>query len=376
MMIRIEKIDTRNKTQVNQFIQLPFRLYSDCPQWVPPFISDVKIMLNRDKHPFYERSDADFFLAWQDEEVVARLAVMEHKPFNQYHNTKKASFTLFESINDQEVANQLFEAAFEWARARGLNEVVGPKGLCSFDGYGILVKGFEHRQMMTMVSYNYDYYPVLLENLGFEKEVDFVSCYLPTSDFKLPEKVKEVARRVTQRGRFGIMNFSNKSQLKAMAGKIGEAYNKAFVNNWEYYPLSDGEIKYLLDTLLQVINPKLVKLITYKEDMVGFLLAFPDISAALQRQKGRITPWGILDLLGEMKRANWVSLNGAGILPQYHGLGGNALLYAEMQKSILGFGFEHAELTQVAETAVQMRKDLVNVGGQEYKNHRVYHRAI
>ena len=106
------------------------------------------------------------------------------------------------------------------------------------------------------------------------------------------------------------------------------------------------------------------------------MLAFPDISAALQRQNGRITPWGILDMLGEMKRADWVSLNGAGILPQYHGLGGNALLYAEMQKSIIDFGFKHAELTQVAETAIQMRKDLVNVGGQEYKNHRVYHRSI
>ena len=376
MMIRIEKIDTYDKAQVNQFIQLPFRLYADCPQWVPPFISDVKIMLNRDKHPFYQRSEADFFIAIKDGKIAARLAVMEHKPFNAYHNTKKAAFTLFESINDQEVANLLFERAFEWARARGLNEVVGPKGFCSFDGYGILVKGFEHRQMMTMVSYNYDYYPVLLETIGFEKEVDFVSCYLPAENFNLPEKVKEVARRVTQRGRFNVMNFSNKRELKAMAGKIGEAYNKAFVNNWEYYPLSDGEVKYLLDTLLQVINPKLVKLITYKEDMVGFLLAFPDISAALQRQNGRITPWGILDMLGEMKRADWVSLNGAGILPQYHGLGGNALLYAEMQKSIIDFGFKHAELTQVAETAIQMRKDLVNVGGQEYKNHRVYHRSI
>jgi len=375
-MVRIEKIETNDKAQVSQFIQLPFRLYANCPQWVPPFSSDVRMMLNRDKHPFYERSDAEFFIAIKDGEVVARLAVMEHKPFNAYHHTRKAAFTLFECINDQEVADLLFARAFEWARERGLNEIVGPKGLCSFDGYGILVQGFEHRQMMTMVSYNYEYYPVLLENIGFEKEVDFVSCYLPAENFNLPEKVKEVARRVTRRGRFEVLNFSNKRQLKALAGKIGEAYNKAFVNNWEYYPLSDGEIKYLLDTLLQVINPRLVKLITYKEDMVGFLLAFPDISAALQRQKGKITPWGVFDLLGEMKRADWVSLNGAGILPQYHGLGGNALLYAEMQKSILDFRFKHAELTQVAETAVQMRKDLINVGGQEYKNHRVYHRAI
>ena len=375
-MVRIEKINTYDKAQVNEFIQLPFRIYANCPQWVPPFISDVKMMLNRDKHPFFERSEAEFFVAKQDGEVVGRLAVMDHKPFNAYHQTKQASFTLFECINDEEAADSLFARAFEWAHNRGLDKIVGPKGFCSFDGYGILVEGFEHRQMMTMVSYNYDYYPVLLEKAGFEKEVDFLSCYLPTEHFNLPEKVKEVARRVTQRDRFKVLSFSNKRELKAMVGKLGEAYNKAFVNNWEYYPLSDAEIKYLLDTLLQVINPKLVKFITYKDEMVGFLLAFPDVSAALQRQKGRLTPLGVIDLLGELKRTDWVSLNGAGVLPQYHGLGGNALLYAEMQKSITDFGFKHAELTQVAETAVQMRKDLVNVGGQEYKNHRVYRRSI
>lgn len=187
-MITIEKIDTHDKAQVKQFVKFPFDLYANCPQWVPPLISDAKFMLNREKHPFYERSDADFFLAFKDGKVAARLGVMEHKPFNQYHNTKKAAFTLFDCIDDQEVADAIFGRAFEWARDRGLNEILGPKGLCSFDGYGILVEGFEHRQMMTMSSYNYPYYPKLMENLKFEKEVDFVSCYLPRESFNLDRK--------------------------------------------------------------------------------------------------------------------------------------------------------------------------------------------
>ncbi|RPI34790.1 MAG: hypothetical protein EHM70_01760 [Chloroflexota bacterium] len=106
------------------------------------------------------------------------------------------------------------------------------------------------------------------------------------------------------------------------------------------------------------------------------MLAFPDVSPALQRARGHINPLSLLDILFEMRRTKWVSLNGAGILPEFQGKGGNALLYTEMQSTMSEFGFEHADLTQVAETAVQMRKDLVNVGGKAYKNHRVYRLAI
>lgn len=375
-MVQIRVVDTRNKQDVNQFISVPFNLYKNCPQWVPPFISDVKFMLNRDKHPFFERSDGDFLIAMKGNEVVGRLMVMEHKPFNAYHQCTKMSFTLFESIDDQEVANALFEYGFEWGRKRGLNEVVGPKGMCSFDGYGILESGFDQRQMMTMSSYNYPYYPTLMENMGFEKEVDFVSCSLPMDKFILPEKIHEISRRVQERGTLKVKNFKSRRELIDYAPTIGEAYNNTFVNNWEYYPLSPAEVKYLLSQLMSVLDYRLIKIITHEDNMIGFLVAFPDISDALQRQKGRITPWGIVDLLTTMKRTKYVTLNGAGILPDFQGRGGNALLYSEMHKTIHDFGFVHAELTQVAETTKQMRKDLINVGGVEYKNHRVYHRAI
>jgi hypothetical protein len=120
----------------------------------------------------------------------------------------------------------------------------------------------------------------------------------------------------------------------------------------------------------------MLKLIVHQDEIVGFLFAFPDVSAALQRTKGRLFPLGIFDLLLEMNRTNWVALNGAGILPQYQGRGGNALLYSQMEKSLRQFDYEHADLTQVAESAVQMRRDLENLGGKAYKNHRVFIRDL
>ncbi len=375
-MLTVEKIDTNNKKHVTRFMKLQFQFYKDCPQWVPPIQMDVRTMLDRKKHPYYEHSDGDFFIATRDGKDIGRLAIFENKPFNEYHKTKQAHFYFFECEDNQETANALFNSAFEWARARGLNKVVGPKGLAALDGYGMLVEGYELRQMMTMMNYNHPYLVKLVENLGFEKEVDFVSCYLPKDSFKLPDRVHRIAERVIQRGQLRVQRFKDKRELAAWAPRIGQAYNQSFINNWEYYPLSKKEIDFILDSILTVANPAMIKIIVNDQDVVGFLFAFHDISAALQRNKGRLLPFGLIDLLLELKRTKWVSLNGVGILPKYHGWGGNALLYSEMAKTIQEFGFDHAELTQVAETAVEMRSDLENVGGKSYKNHRVFHKFL
>ncbi len=375
-MVTIHKINTSEKSQVRRFVQVPYRLYNNHPQWVPPLYMDAETQLNRDKHPYYEHSDADFFIAQRNGEDVGRIAILENKPFNRYHETRKAQFYLFDCEDDQDAATALFNRAFEWSRERNLDQVIGPKGFGALDGYGLLVEGYEHRQIMTMMNYNYPYYQQLVENTGFEKEVDFVSCYLNADKFRLPERIHRIAQRVIQRGNLGVKRFETKKELREWAPKIGQAYNKAFVNNWEYYPLSDNEIKFILDNILSVADPRLIKVITHGDDAVGFLFGFPDLSAALQKAKGRLLPLGIFHLLIDMRRTNWIALNGAGILPEFHGRGGNALLYSEMENTIRDYKFEHADLTQVSETAVQMRHDLINLGGEPYKNHRVYHKRI
>jgi hypothetical protein len=376
MMLAIEKIDTSVKGQVRRFVHIPFQFYENTPQWVPPILIDVENMLNRKKHPFYEHSDGDFFIATRDGKDVGRLAVLENRNFNKYHGTRKAQFYFFECEDNLETANALFERAFEWAKARQLDTMIGPKGLGPLDGYGLLVMGFEHRQMMTMMNYNHPYLPQLVESLGFEKEVDFVSCYLGAEVFNLPERVHHIAARVQQRGTLNVKRFRNKKELIAWGPRIGKAYNHAFIKNWEYVPLTDREINFVIDNIMTIANPKLIKIIVHGEEVVGFLLGFPDVSAAIQRSKGRLLPFGIFDMLLELRRTKWVALNGTGILSEFQGRGGNALMYSEMEKTVKEFNFEHADLTQVAETAVEMRRDLENVGGKAYKNHRVYRRKI
>ena len=375
-MLTIEKVDTHNASQVNRFVQIPYLFYAGHPQWVPPLLLDARTFLNRQKHPFFEHSDGDFFIAVRDGQDVGRIAALENKRFNQYHDTKVVQFYFFECLEDQEIANALFERVFEWAKGRGLDQVVGPKGLGPLDGYGIQIEGFEHRQMMTMMNYNYPYYRTLVETLGFEKEVDFVSCYLGADSFRLPERIYSIADRVQKRGTLSVKRFRNKRELVEWSARIGQAYNKAFVNNWEYYPLTEREIKFVVDNIMMVADHRLIKVINHGDEVVGFLFGFPDVSAALQRAKGHLLPFGIFDLLLEMRRTKWIALNGAGILPEFQGRGGNALLYSEMEKTMREYHFLHADLTQVAESAVNMRHDLENVGGKAYKNHRVYRKHL
>ncbi|MBL8079415.1 MAG: hypothetical protein JNM55_15730 [Anaerolineales bacterium] len=376
-MVTIEKVDTGNKKQVKRFVEFPYRIYADCPQWVPPLDIDAYNQLNRKKHPFHEHSDVDFFLAIRDGRIVGRIAAIENKPFNLYHKRKTANFYLFECENDLEAATALFNTAFEWAKSRGLDILIGPKGFGPLDGYGLQVRGQEHRQTMTMLNYNHTYYQQLLEAQGFEKEVDFVSCYLPADHFKIPERVEKIAERVMQRGDLQVKRFKNKKELVSWADRIGQAYNKAFINNWEYYPFTKREIDFVVENIMTVADHRLIKIITHGEEVVGFLFAFHDVSAAMQRAKGKLFPFGLPDLLLEMRRTQTVSVNGMGILPEFQGHGGNALLYYAMGKTLLEFRqFVHVEMTQVAETTEQMRADLKNLNGVEYKNNRVYRKHL
>ena len=376
-MLNIERVDTENKKQVRRFVELPFRIYADCLQWVPPLNVDAYNQLNRKKHPFHEHSDVEFFLAVRDGRDVGRIAAIENKPFNQYHHEKTADFYLFECENDLETATALFTSAFEWAKARGLNKMIGPKGMGPLDGYGVLTFGHEHRQTMTMLNYGHAYYQSLVEAQGFVKEVDFVSCYLPADKFEIPERVKRITERVMQRGHLEIKTFKNKKELLRWADRIGIAYNNAFVNNWEYYPLSQREIDFVVENIMTIADHRLIKIITQGEDVVGFLFAFHDISAAMQRAKGNLFPFGLIDILLELRRTNTVSVNGMGILPEFQGHGGNALLYYAMGETLLDFRqFVHVEMTQVAETTEQMRADLKNLNGVEYKNNRVYRKLL
>ncbi len=371
----IFQIDTGNKRDVKRFLNFPFQLYRDVPQWVPPFDTDAKRMLDRNKHPFYRHSTAEFFIAVKADRVVGRLAALDHRPYNDFNHARKAFFYLFEAENDRAISRRLFEAAIEWARARNLTELYGPKGFSALDGMGLLTKGFAHRPALG-IPYNPEYYVDLLQDFGFEKVLDIVSGYLGP-DFVMPEKVMKVAELVQQRRGLHIATYKTRGDLKQLVAPMKNLYNSALSGTTDTFPITDEEANLMAQQIINFDDPRLIKIVMKGDEIVGFLFGYPDPSAAIRRCKGNLFPFGWLDILIELRRTTWINLNGAGLLEKYRGSGGTALLFTEMYKSLRdSHHYLHVDVVQIGAENDKMQREIAGMGINFYKVHRIYRRNI
>lgn len=370
--MQVRKLDTARRRDVRAFIRFPFDLYRDCPQWVPPLLPDMRAALNKRRHPFYQHSVGDFFVAESEGQVVGRITALDNRRYNDYHDSKVAFFYHLDLVEDEQVAQALFDAAFGWARERGLDTIIGPKGLLRGDAHGLLVDGFEHRASVG-VPYNYAYYDRLVQGCGLEKYLDYYSAYL-SRETGLPPRVESIAERVKARRGIQVKVLSNKAELRAAAPLIKRVYEQAFLQVPDYYPITLEEIRAMIDRMAAIADPSLIKIVTKGEEPIGFVIGYPDVAAAIQRIRGRLWPLGWLLVLLEARRTKWVTFNGVGVIPAYQGVGINTILYAELARSVQSarFNFQHADFVQAAETNVNSMSDANALGGNWYKTHRVY----
>ncbi len=374
--MNIIAIDPADRTQADAFLRLPFRLYQQTPQWAPPFAGDARRMLDRQRHPFYQHSQAAFFLALGvGGRPVGRIAVLDHRRYNDHNHERTAFFYLFECENDPEPAQSLFEAAFAWARGRGLDRMIGPRGFTALDGLGLLVRGFEHRPALG-IPYNPAYYQALVEAAGFTTQEDIVSGHLDVA-MQFPARIHELAERVRQRRGLRILSFQRRRDLRAIVPSLRQLYNAALGETTGNYPLTDDEVKTIADQMLRFADPRLIKIVAKGDEPVGFLFAYPDPSAALQRTGGRLFPFGWAQILLEMRRTRWININGAGIRTEYRGLGGTAILFSELYKTLAaGNRFTDADLVQIGVENANMQRELRDLGVDFYKMHRMYERGL
>lgn len=372
--MQVRKIDTERRSDVRRFVRFSFELYRDCSQWVPPFISDMQAMLDRRKNPYYARSDADFFLVEENGRTLGRLAVMDKPRYNDYQQTKTGMFGYFEAIDDRRVSRLLFEAAFDWVRARGLNQIIGPQQLVGVMGGGILVEGFEHRPAMG-IPYNYGYYDALLQDVGFEKDNDSLSGYF-SGDQDIPERYLRVAEKVKARRGFQIKTFESMKEVHQWVDPVIRTHITAFASRENFYPPSEEEMQDFAKTLLAIIDYRTAKLVLKDDQVVGYALAYPDFSVGLQRARGRLFPLGWWHILRDRKRTEWANGNGIGVLPEYQGIGASILLYTETAKTVKDFGFKHVDVVQIGEENFPSRSAMETLGVTWYKRHRNYRRDL
>lgn len=374
-MIRVRMLNTDNRHDVNIWINLPYQLYRNHPLWVPQMVDEAKDQLNRKKFPFYLHSDADFFVAEKDGQVVGRICVLENARYNKMREERTAFFNLFETTKDFGVAEALFEAARDWCKDRGLNKLVGPKGFMTADGIGMLVEGFD-RPPAIGIAYNPPFYGEYMDQLGFGLENDFMSGWV-AADHPIDERIFRLAERVRKRYGFEFKKLHSKKELKEIAPRVIEAYNASFIDNWEFVPITREEGKVLSSRLVDIIEPELPSLVMKDGEVVGFILVYPDISNAIRHTGGRLWPFGWFHLLREFKRTDWVNFNGAGVLPEYQGRGVTAMLFAQLVKTLRQTDqFKYAEVVQIAESAENMIRETEHLGIQFDKRHRIFQRDV
>mgnify|MGYP006274032683 CR=1 FL=1 len=354
------------------FYRFPYGLYSGVPQWVPPLRGGITRILSR-KHPFFDHSRGEAFVVTDGDTVVARFLMLEPVLFNQHTGKRDVRLGLPEAVDRDEVWRVLFDHARQWARDHGATRLIGPQHFSPMDGSGILVEGFEERASMTMMPYHPPYYGPRFEAAGFHAYKDFVSGYLSAQGFQIPDKIKRVAAISAKRSGLSAEHPGSRRELRALGAELGRLYNRSWEDHEEFRPLTDRELKNMVNDLLMVTRPDLLTVLRGRQgELAGFVLPFPDLSPALQRADGSLGLRTVLDLRREQKRASHAIVNGLGILPQYRNQGGTALLYTALIQRLLDRGITSAEMTQVAETTDLMLADLGTLGSRVYKRHRVY----
>ena len=327
--------------------------------------------LNRQAHPFYAYSEADFFIAVRDGRDVGRIAVFELDALIDYRNANHARFYLFECEEDIEAATALFEAAFAWARARALTQMTGPYGFTMLDPHGILVEGFDYPQIMDMTTYNYAYYPELIEKMGFKKKNDVFSYHIENRQTgQLPARIQAIADWVRETGEFTIKSFTTMAELLEWVPRIYDFYGKAGGNpgSTDYA----GAALFFFTELLKVaIDPRLIKVVTRAEEVVGVVLAFPNLSTALQRMQGKLD---LHEVEKAMQQPEGIVFNGFAVLPQFQLEGLNVLLFSEIEKIGRQTNVQKVDILQVVN--FRMESDLKIMGASPSQRYRVYVRDL
>ena len=359
------------------FIKFAWRIYQNDSAWVPPLLLERKEFLDRKKHPFFEHGDAALFLARVGGEIVGRIMASDDPRYNSLHQSNVGCFGLFESVDDPSVAAALFDAAADWLRSKGRDEMMGPIDYSTNYVCGLLVEGFEFPPTL-LTAHNPPYYESLMKGAGFRKVTDFYAWWF-SEPAEAATRLRRLAASVKRRHSATIRRGDLKD-FRAEAGRLREIYNEAWKDNWGFVPFTEREFEFLAKELKQLVVPEFTLIAEVGAEPVGFILCVPDINVALCKINGRLTnfglPIGLAKLLYYKSRIRTARLIALGVKPKYR-RGGIAemLVLRIIEDAMLQRGFT-GELSMTLEDNHLINRFLSAIGAKKYKTYRIYQRQI
>jgi GNAT superfamily N-acetyltransferase len=374
-MIRVEPVT--NKKQLATFIDFPHELYKGDPNYVPELFIAQRDLLTPGKHPFHEHSSLQAFLAFDDKnKVKGRIAAIQNNNHNSFNKTNDGFFGFFDAVNDSTVATALFDKAKEWVIAKGHHNLIGPVNPSTNEPIGLLVDGFD-KPPVTMMTYNKPYYVQLVENYGFDKLTDLYAYDIKTNTVnERSVKLKEaLLKRLEQKGI--TIRSINLKDYKNEVNKVREIYNSAWDKNLGFVPMTEKEFNYLAKDLKMILDKDFCLVAEHNGKMIGFALAVPDVNQVQKKLKrGRLLPFGIVQLLLGLKKIDYVRIITLGVVEEYRRLGVEACFYAEIIQNAARKNITGGEASWVLENNELMNKAMENINGRIYKTYRLYQKSI
>lgn len=366
----MEIVEVTTHKQLNDFINLPFVLHKGHKKWVPPLISDEKLYFNKSKNPSFQKNDTVLYISYEKQKPVGRIMGIINNSYNKLRNEKNVRFGYLESCNDTVTVEGLLNKVKTWGKSNGMNKIVGPLGFSDQDPEGFLVEGFEYEPTLSTY-YNFEYIPKILESLGYEKEIDYV-VYLIDLTKPLTAMHERIFKRITARQGIEFLEFNSKKELRPFVKPILRVMNESFKELYGFEQMREDEIDFLLKRFLPIINPLFIKAASKNGNLVGFLLAVPNLNDGFIKCNGRLLPFGILHLVRASRRTKQLDLLAAGVRKEFRGLGFETWGMMSVINSAKKTGMKILDSHHELEENRSVRKVMEHFNGKLIKRFRVY----
>ena len=324
------------------FIEFPMRLYRNNSNYVPPLIKDEKEIWDSLQNPALAYSEARQFLAFKNNEVVGRIAVIINHKEAEELGIKKVRFGWLDFIDDEAVSRALIDEAVKFAREKGIRKIEGPMGFTNLDKAGMLTMGFD--RLATMIGiYNFEYYPKHLEALGLIKEKEWVEFEILFPE-SLPDKVDKFSRLIAEKYELKLVKFQSKKEILPLVEPMFKLLDETYKNLSTYTPITDEQIRHYKEKYFGFIDKDYIICIADKNnDLIAFAITMPSYSRALQKAKGKLFPFGWYHLLRAGKKNERANFYLIGIHPEYQRRGVTAIIFKEIYETFRKKGVKYLE---------------------------------
>jgi hypothetical protein len=366
----------RGQRDLRKFIELPYRLHSTSPVWVPPLRLERRLFLSRRLNPFFKHGDAQLFLAERDGRPVGRISAHYDRAFNDYHDNRWGMFGFLELEDDAEVLPALLGAAEGWLRAHGRDRMVGPMDFTMNDESGVLVEGFE-REPMIKQPWHPPYYAARCEEAGLGKAIDLLMWELHISDrSKIVPVIFKLADELEPRHGIRVRKMSRRSLRRDM-DRFAEVYNAAWNENWGFVPYSKADLDAYTQELHLVFDAHWFMVAeTAAGATVAVAITVPDINQVLKRMNGRLLPLGWWQFLRRRRIIDRVRVGFLGVKPEFQHTGVAAAMYVEHFDMAIVTPQKWGEMGWILETNRNMNRAMEAMGGRVVRRFRVYERTL